>query len=256
MSRVVVVTGATGGVGRGIALACGDAGWTVWIAARRAAEGNAVADEVDRPRTGTDRFVRCEAGDPESVHGADVRGGRRSGTLPAARAMGNATSGLSPRPGGIGDITLADLRDHVRGVPCRGTYLLAREALPHLEATVGALVVLTSEAGFEGKARLPAYSGVKAAQRGLVRALAREWGPKGRPGETRWRRWPPEPSIDEAFQPRSGHGRAGARPQPDGPPRRRRRPRSAPSPASSSVPTRAFMTGVTLTVDGGSCSIS
>ena len=44
---VVVITGASGGVGRGIALACGAAGWTVWIAARREAESQAVAAEVD-----------------------------------------------------------------------------------------------------------------------------------------------------------------------------------------------------------------
>ena len=40
--RVVLVTGASGGVGRGIAHACANAGWTVWIAARREAEGTEV----------------------------------------------------------------------------------------------------------------------------------------------------------------------------------------------------------------------
>ena len=40
---VVLVSGASGGVGRGIALACGQAGWTVWIAARRREAGAAVA---------------------------------------------------------------------------------------------------------------------------------------------------------------------------------------------------------------------
>ena len=46
-------------------------------------------------------------------------------------------------------------------------------------AVRGAYVVLTSEAGFEGKAKLPAYAAVKAAQRGLARVLAHEWGPDG-----------------------------------------------------------------------------
>jgi NAD(P)-dependent dehydrogenase (short-subunit alcohol dehydrogenase family) len=40
-------------------------------------------------------------------------------------------------------------------------------------------LLLTSEAGFEGKARLPIYAAVKAAQRGFARALAREWGSDG-----------------------------------------------------------------------------
>ena len=33
VGKTIVVSGATGGVGRGVALACAEAGWTVWIAA-------------------------------------------------------------------------------------------------------------------------------------------------------------------------------------------------------------------------------
>jgi 3-oxoacyl-[acyl-carrier protein] reductase len=43
----------------------------------------------------------------------------------------------------------------------------------------GSYVIMTSEAGFEGKILLTAYAMVKAAQRGMARALAREWGPDG-----------------------------------------------------------------------------
>ncbi len=41
------------------------------------------------------------------------------------------------------------------------------------------MVVMTSEAGFEGKRLLAAYAMVKAQQRSLVSVLAREWGPSG-----------------------------------------------------------------------------
>jgi 3-oxoacyl-[acyl-carrier protein] reductase len=64
-------------------------------------------------------------------------------------------------------------------VSLRGTYLLAVTAHPHLKAAGGAYVVLTSEAGFEGKSRLPIYAAVKGAQRGVARSLAREWGADG-----------------------------------------------------------------------------
>ena len=250
MSRVVVVTGATGGVGRGIALACGSAGWTVWIAARRAVEGNAVAEEVTA-RGGLGRFVHCEAGEPDSVRRVVATIVEQDGGLHGA--VHNATSGLSPRPGSVGETTLADLRDHV-AVSVRGTYLLAREALPHLEAVGGAMVVLTSEAGVEGKAKLPAYAAVKAAQRGMVRSLAREWGPRG----VRINALAPlaaGPSIDEAFSRdpamaervlgRSPMGRLGDAVTEIGPVAR-----------FLLGPDAAFMTGVTLPVDGGSCSIS
>jgi NAD(P)-dependent dehydrogenase (short-subunit alcohol dehydrogenase family) len=173
--RVVLVTGASGGVGRGIAHACATAGWTVWIAARREAEGNMVAKEVDE-LGGDGRFVQCDAGVGESVAAAVDQVVGTSGQLHGV--VHNATSGLSPRPVVFSDVPIADLEDHV-AVALRGLHVLARCTFPHLRDTGGAMVVLTSEAGFEGKAKLSPYAGVKAAQRGIVRALAREWGPHG-----------------------------------------------------------------------------
>jgi NAD(P)-dependent dehydrogenase (short-subunit alcohol dehydrogenase family) len=173
--KVVLVTGASGGVGRGIAIACGRAGWTVWIAARREAQAAEVAAEVDAVG-GVGRSVACDVADPVSVR--SVVAAVRAVDLRLDGVVHNATSGLSPRPDDLGTVAARDVADHV-GVSLRGTYLLAVEAHPHLVAAKGSYVVLTSEAGFEGKARLPVYAAVKGAQRGVVRALAREWGPDG-----------------------------------------------------------------------------
>lgn len=92
--------------------------------------------------------------------------------------MLNATSGLSPKPVVFGEVPVAELEDHV-AVALRGLHLLACTTHRHLRDSAGSFVVLTSEAGFEGKAKLSPYAGVKAAQRGIVRSLAREWGPDG-----------------------------------------------------------------------------
>ena len=175
MTRVVLVTGASGGVGRGIALACGLAEWSVWIAARREKESSAVASEV-RKAGGRSRFVACDVADASSVERAIDRVIQGDGRLDAV--VHNATSGLSPKPVQLAEVPAAELRDHM-AVSVRGTWLLARAAYPHLKASGGSLLLLTSEAGFEGKARLSPYAGVKAMQRGMARALAREWGPEG-----------------------------------------------------------------------------
>jgi len=172
---VVIVTGASGGVGRGIALACGQAGWRVWIAARREAEGVRVAAEVDAAG-GAGRYVRCDVADAASVDRAVARAAAEDGRLDGV--VHNATSALSPQPVVLRDAPIEALRDHV-AVSLRGSWLFARAAFPHLRAVRGSLVLLTSEAGFEGKARLAPYAAVKAAQRGLARALAREWGAHG-----------------------------------------------------------------------------
>ena len=58
--KTIIITGATGGVGRGIAIACGAAGWSVWIAARREKEGNHVAAEVTAAG-GKGNYIFCDA---------------------------------------------------------------------------------------------------------------------------------------------------------------------------------------------------
>jgi NAD(P)-dependent dehydrogenase (short-subunit alcohol dehydrogenase family) len=174
--RVVLVTGASGGVGRGVALACGEAGWQVWIAARRAEQGAAVAAEVDRVG-GTGRYVTCDVSDEESVTAAVAQIRRDAGALHGV--VHNSTSGYSSAPKPMGDVALAELEDHI-AVSVRGTYLVARSCHALLrDSGGGSYVVMTSEAGFEGKKLLAAYGAVKAAQRGMMRALAREWGPDG-----------------------------------------------------------------------------
>lgn len=64
----------------------------------------------------------------------------------------------------------------------RASYHCAHSAFPHLRARGGSLILLTSAAGVEGSPYIPAYGLVKAAQRGLAKSLAREWGPATWPG--------------------------------------------------------------------------
>lgn len=174
-AKVVMVTGATGGVGRGVALACASAGWTVWIAARREQQGQEVAAEIDAAG-GRGRFVRCDVGDRASATAAVETVLAEEGRLDGL--VHNATSGLSPVPTTLQTVSLADLEDHVN-VALRALHALTHAAHAALAASRGSLLLMTSEAGFEGKAKLPPYAGVKGAQRGFARALAREWGVDG-----------------------------------------------------------------------------
>lgn len=247
---VVVVTGATGGVGRGIALACGEAGFRVWIAARRAHEGERVAREIDAAG-GRGRFVVCDVADAQSVEDAVLAIVRRDARIDGV--VHNATSGLSPVPGKLAEISAADVRDHI-AVSVRGTRLLAHGAFPHLCATRGSLLLLTSEAGFEGKARLPVYAAVKAMQRGMARALAREWGPHG----VRVNCIAPlagSPALEQAFI-----NDASMRERVLG-----RNPLGRVGDATSEIGAVArfllsddarYVTGQTLMVDGGSCPVT
>jgi NAD(P)-dependent dehydrogenase (short-subunit alcohol dehydrogenase family) len=171
----VAITGASGGVGRGIAVACAAGGAEVWVLARRQIAAAEVAAEVNAVG-GVGRSVVCDVGDEVSVRRALAKIAEVSGRLDGM--VHNATSGFSSKSGPVTDITAAELADHV-AVAMRGLYLLARHALPLLVEAQGSLVVTTSEAAVEGKRLLAAYAMVKAQQRSLATVLAREWGPLG-----------------------------------------------------------------------------
>lgn len=248
--RTVLVTGASGGVGRGIALACGQAGWEVWIAARRPEEGGSVAREVDAAG-GTGRFVACDATDPASVQAAVANVLDTSGALHGV--VHNSTSGLSSRSTPLADVTAADLEDHI-AVSLRGTYLLARETFPALGTVGGSFVTMTSEAGFEGKKLIAAYAMVKAAQRGMMRALAREAGPR----DIRVNAIGPlamTPAMEKAFV---NEPAMADRVLSRNPLRRLGDPSTDIGPAVRFLlgDDSRYVTGQTLMVDGGSCPIT
>jgi NAD(P)-dependent dehydrogenase (short-subunit alcohol dehydrogenase family) len=244
----ILISGASGGVGRGIAASCGEAGWTVWIAARRAEEGASVAEEVDRAG-GKGRFIFCDVGNPDSVSEAVSHIVSSESELDGI--VHNATSGYSSQVRSLDEVTLAEVEDQVR-VNLRGMYLLAQTTFDSLRSTGGSMVVLTSEAGFEGKPRLVPYATVKASQRGLAQVLAREWGSFGirvncvapLASSPAMIRYCEDPTNRARVMDRIPLGRLG-------------NPRSDIGPAVRFLLSddARFVTGQTMMVDGGSCPI-
>src|SRR5262249_36056490 len=76
------------------------------------------------------------------------------------------------------DANPAVFGDHI-AVSLRAAYYCAQLAHPHLVASGGSMIVMTSGAGLEGTSLNPQYGVVKGALRGFAKALAREWGPEG-----------------------------------------------------------------------------
>ena len=165
----------------------------------------------------------------------------------------NATSGLSPKPVVFTDVPIRELEDHV-AVSLRGLHILARATFRHLREVGGSMVVLTSEAGFEGKAKISTYAAVKGAVRGFGRALAREWGPDG----VRVNAIAPlasTPALDKALEldPAMGPRLFGRNPL-----GRMGDPTSDIGPVATFLlsPDARYLTGNTVMVDGGSCPIN
>ena len=172
--RVAIITGAGQGVGEGIADSMAQAGASVIIAARRAETGEPVAERI-RNEGGNAAFVKCDVTVRADVDNAVDVAIERFGRLDVMVHNAVSPPGV-PRPlQEIDDQTIA----LQIGTSTTASFYCAQAAFPHLKNDYGSLILLTSPAGIEGSGNLPLYGAIKGAQRGLLKSLAREWGPEG-----------------------------------------------------------------------------
>ena len=173
--RVAIVTGAGAGIGRGIALALASNGANVVVTGRNMESTGATVEEI-LGRGGRALGIECDVTDRGAVELAVTRTIDTFGRLDVT--VHNAAGDLPDVPWPVERITIQQW-DSLAAPSIRGTFDFAQASYPHLRHTAGRFVVITSSVGMSGSAALPVYACVKALQRGLVKALAREWGPAG-----------------------------------------------------------------------------
>ena len=174
--KAVIVTGAGGGVGYGIAMAMASHGASVVVAARRPDNGEPAARAIDESNAhGRAVFHRCDVTQRASIEDTVAFTVERFGRLDCV--VHNAVSAVGP-PTEIQDIA-PELWKGMISSAVRASFDCAQVAYPHLRASQGSYLLITSATGIEGSPYLPVYGMVKAAQRGFGKSLAREWGPDG-----------------------------------------------------------------------------
>lgn len=171
----VLITGASRGIGRGLAVAFAAAGWDVAVTARRASDAALVADEVRRAGANA-LAIGCDVTVDGDLEAAVEQATSAFGGIDAL--VHNAVSGSSSTPVDLEGAS-PDLWDEHASVSLRGAWRCALAGFEPLRERAGALLVLTSPAGINGSANLSFYAAVKGGQRAFVRSLAREWGPSG-----------------------------------------------------------------------------
>lgn len=180
--RVVVVTGASRGAGKGIALALGATGATVYVTGRTKQEGDAplpgtvyaTAEEITR-LGGTGIPVICDHGDDEQVKALFEQVDREQGRVDIL--VNNALvvpEGLTlhgpfwEKPLGLQDIL---------NVGMRSTYVASYYAAPLLVKNGEGLVVNTSSFGGRCYMHGPAYGAGKAAVDKMAHDMAHDFKP-------------------------------------------------------------------------------
>lgn len=164
MERAAIVTGASSGIGLGIARALAEDGYGVALAARRARLLEEAAAEIGEAALP----VPTDVADARAVDALVRTARERFGRLDVV-----VTSAGVGRWAPLEQVDEAAW-DETIDVNLKGTYLVARAALPHLRESSGYLITLSSVSGTIGQAGGTAYNASKWGVRGFTHSLLRE----------------------------------------------------------------------------------
>ncbi len=166
---VALVTGATAGIGRAVALKLAIDGFYVIVHGRDAARGQATVEEIES-KGGGGRFVSADLSAPADI----ARLAKDAGAVDVL--VNNAGfSWFGP----TAELDLATF-DSLFASNVRATYFLVAALAPKMvERGSGSIINMGSMAGQIGLAGGAAYGATKAAQAALARAWAAEFSQKG-----------------------------------------------------------------------------
>lgn len=243
MAQRVLITGATGGIGRGIATAYAKQG-DVTLALAASRPGEALDQLVAEMRALGAQATGLVA---DVTNPDDCRR-----LVEQAQAFCGDLTAVVSNAGASGPDTLAEMSverwDRCFNLNTRPTFVLAQAAREGLARTRGSIVAIASMSGLHPHPGYGAYSSAKAALIMLVKQIAQEWGAQGIranavcPGMTRTPLTEPVyqiPGVQAAREALVPLGRIGT-----------------PEDVAQAVlyltsPGAAYVTGQALTVDGG-----
>jgi NAD(P)-dependent dehydrogenase (short-subunit alcohol dehydrogenase family) len=170
--KVVVVTGASKGLGRAMALGFAEAGADVIVSSRKVEACEVVAEEI-RAMGRRALAVRGHVGDWDEcaglVHAAVAEMGRID------VLVNNA--GIAPVPPSLGEVT-SELFDKTFAVNLKGPLRLTALAAEHMPAG-GSIINISSKASQHPMPFTVVYAAAKAGLNALTVSCAQEYGPKG-----------------------------------------------------------------------------
>lgn len=163
MSRVAVVTGGSGGIGRACAAVLVERGYDVTLTARRPEPLERTAAEL-----GARRWVPADAADEDSFAEVVDDLDRVDVLVHAAGTLEGTFVRKQP----------VETFDKVLNANLRSTYVVTRAVLDKMQAG-GRIIYISSTAGLKGMMGLTAYSSSKAGMNAVAQSLAAEVEPDG-----------------------------------------------------------------------------
>ncbi|HET6704137.1 SDR family oxidoreductase [Amycolatopsis sp.] len=242
--KVVLITGATSGIGRETALAFAAQGARVGFCGRRAELGR----EVERELRGRGFYVQADVREPAQVESFVDAVVRRWGRLDIAFNNAGVTVAKPTH-----EISV-DEWENVQRTNARGVFLAIKYEVPHLFANGGVIICTASSQAGHTRPGHAAYTASKRAIQGIVAAAALDYGDKGirvltiDPGttDTAFVRRPGIPDdqwaqFKQAWGPLNVHGL----------PRMAEPKEIAAAVLALASPDFSYLTGTSVVVDGG-----
>lgn len=172
-NKVAIVTGSSRGIGEATARQMAAAGAAVVVCSRKLDDCERVAASI-RDDGGKAMALACNIADKQSLQNLVDSTVAEFGRLDTV--VCNAA--VNPHYGSMSDIDDAAY-NKIIDANLRGTHWLCQMAKPHLQASGGSVVLLSSVTAFRGSENIGTYAISKAAEIALMRNLALEWGPLG-----------------------------------------------------------------------------
>ncbi len=170
--RVAMVTASSRGIGFGIAQAMAGRGASVVISSRKADACEDAARTIS-DAGGDALAIPCNVGHKDQLEGLVEAAMARWGRIDILVC----NAGINPYYGPLAEIG-DDAFDKTMGTNVRSTLWLCNMVLPGMaERGGGAALLVASIAGLRGSDKMGAYGISKAAEIGMTRHLAVEWGP-------------------------------------------------------------------------------
>lgn len=169
VGKVVLITGATSGIGRAAAIAFAREGAKVGFCGRRKAMG-AEVEKTIRDRGGDATYIKADVTQPKEVESFVNGIVAKYGQLDVA--FNNAGDVLS-KP--LHEMTI-DEWDWVQNTNLRGVFLAMKYQIPHMLERGGNIVITASQHSVATRPGFSGYASAKRALLGLAQAAALDYG--------------------------------------------------------------------------------